>query len=269
MKILNSIITLHPQSESTQALVTALKENNVIVNSFFGADGRKNIPPLQDEESINSKEMRLRHNRDLHGSEIGCYLSHLRAIREAYNSGADRLCVFEDDVQLENGFQQVYSKVTTLSDEVEFVRFMGLKVRKRKVVQPLHEDYMLVRPERGLTGTQGYMINRRGMEKVLKAGSALYEPIDKFFDHFWEYGLRAYAVEPHVIYENDANSNITKKSHEPIKLSVVHKVKAALYKGIRSLGRHKHLNTHRSEFYPAIMPEGSVGKTKRIKRKQR
>lgn len=269
MKIINSIITLHPNSESTQALVNALKNNNVIVNSFFGADGRKEIPPLQEGESIDNKEMRLRHNRDLHGSEIGCYLSHLRAIRNAYDSGADRLCVFEDDVQLENGFKEVYEEVTSLPDKIEFVRFMGLKVRKRKVIQPLHQEYLLVRPERGLTGTQGYMINRSGMAKVLAAGSALYEPIDKFFDHFWEYGLRAYAVEPHVIFENDVNSNITKKSHAPIQLSPFHKLKAAIYKGIRSIGRHKHLKMNRHEFYPAVMPKGSVGKTKRIKRKLR
>ncbi len=42
--------------------------------------------------------------RELHPGEVGCALSHLKALREFVHSGSDYALIFEDDVILSDGF---------------------------------------------------------------------------------------------------------------------------------------------------------------------
>ncbi|WP_445354953.1 glycosyltransferase family 25 protein [Microbulbifer sp. EKSA008] len=260
------IITLQPNSDDVDLLLSAGKMQRLHINTIGGIDGRSGIPELEDNEHIASNVTRWRHLCELKSSEIGCYLAHLRAIRRAYRSGLDRVCILEDDVQLEPSFGRVLAELEQLPENIEMIRLMGLKVRKRKVAQTLNDGvHQLVRPERGWCGAQGYLINRRGMEKVLKYASRIFEPIDKVFDHFWQFDLKLYGVEPHLLWENAHISNIVKSN--------IHRTKVArwLYwlhpfgKLWRSVGRHFYLRLHSKEFYPAEKPTQRTGRTARIK----
>ena len=169
-------------------------------------------------------------------------------------------------MHLEPAFGQVLAELEQLPPEVEMVRLMGLKVRKRKEVQTLADGtHQLVRPERGWCGAQGYVINRVGMKKVLDYGSRIFEPIDKLFDHFWEFDLQLYGVEPHLLWESEHESSIKKSN--------VHRDRVApwlywlypLGKLWRSLKRHYYLRQHSNEFYPAQKPKQRPGRTTRMK----
>ncbi|AWF80250.1 hypothetical protein BTJ40_05175 [Microbulbifer sp. A4B17] len=260
------VITLQPNSEGVDLLLSAGKIQRLHINTIEGIDGRSGIPELEADEQIATNITRWRHLCELKSSEIGCYLAHLRAIRRAYHSGLDRVCILEDDVQLEPSFGRILSELEQLPENIEMVRLMGLKIRKRKVVQVLNDGvHQLVRPERGWCGAQGYLINRAGMEKVLNYANRIFEPIDKVFDHFWQFDLRLYGVEPHLLWENEHISNIVKSN--------IHRTKVAqwLYwlhpfgKLWRSIGRHAYLWQHSKEFYPAEKPKQRIGRTARIK----
>jgi glycosyl transferase family 25 len=103
------------------------------------------------------------------------------------------------------------------------------------------------------------------MEKIIKAGSSIFEPIDKFYDHFWEYDLRLYGVEPHLIWEMSRPSNILKSNVARSRVSWWLYWMHPLNKLWRSLKRHAYLIQHKSEFYPAELPQEKPGKTKRMK----
>ena len=260
------IITLNPEHDHVVYLLKQLRDWGFDPELFPGVDGRKQMPSLFPDEQVAQKITRSRHLCELTSSEVGGYLSHLRAIKRAYSQGFDRVCILEDDVGLEPSFESVVKEVFGLPEKVEMVRLMALKVRKRKIVEYFSNgQHQLVRPERGWCGGQGYVLNRRGMEKIIKAGSSIFEPIDKFYDHFWEYDLRLYGVEPHLIWEMSRPSNILKsnvaQSRVPWWLYWLH----PFNKLWRSLKRHAYLMQHKSEFYPAELPQGKPGKTKRMK----
>jgi len=249
-----------------RGLLGSLKFQRLRTSLVSGVDGRAGTPRPEADEIICNATTRWRHLCELKNSEIGCYLAHLRAIRHAYLAGLNRVCILEDDVQLEPDFGAVLAELERLPDEMEMIRLMGLKVRKRKVIKPLNDGiHKLVRPERGWCGAQGYLINRQGMEKVLGYANRIFEPIDKVFDHFWQFDLKLYGVEPHLLWETEHTSSIIKSNAGRTSVARWLYWLHPFGKLWRSAGRHIYLQRHRRAFYPAQKPKDKPGRTARMK----
>lgn len=260
------IITLDPDKPAVRKLLAELAAQGVSAETIAGVDGRAGVPALQPGERLAPQITRWRHLCELSGSEVGCYLAHLRALQRAVDEGRERICLLEDDIELEPDFARLLAELERLPDDVEMIRLMGLKVRRRKVVRTLADGvHRLVRPERGCLGTQGYLINRAGMNKVLAHGRTIFEPIDKRYDHFWEYDLRLYGIEPHLIWENTGSSSIVKSNIARARVALWLYALHPIGKLLRSLQRHRYLWHHRTEFYPAQWPDDKPGRTARMK----
>ncbi|MEM1433768.1 MAG: glycosyltransferase family 25 protein [Pseudomonadota bacterium] len=260
------IITLEPQSSNVRVLTAALAAEGLEASCFPAIDGRQQAPALEAGEYLDEAAA-LRYRRTLlTRSEIGCYLSHLRAVRQAFEEGVERLCLLEDDVALEAGFGDVFRGLQDLTDQrYEFVRLMALKHRRRKPAKTLPANRMLTRPFKGLCGTQGYVVNRNGMRKILEHGTRIWRPIDKFYDHFWDTGLACYLVEPHIIFELPSPSSISKSTTQHPAASPLQ----GLQKTGLKLWRSWRLRLHRwqrfAEFYPHTRTRGAYGRTERIR----
>jgi glycosyl transferase family 25 len=260
------IITLDPDAPPVRELVASLAAQGVRAKTIAGVDGRQGMPALQAGERLAPARTRRRHLCELTSSEVGCYLAHLRALRQAYDEGLEHVCIMEDDIAPEAGFAAALAELEQMPETVEMVRLMGLKVRKRKVVAELSDGrHRLVRHERGCVGAQGYLINRSGMRKLLDFGSTIVEPIDKLYDHFWEFDLRLYGVEPHLIWEVPGDSSVRKSgAAKPRAAAWLHALHA-IDKLSRSITRHYYLWRHRADFYPAGYPDEKPGRTARMK----
>lgn len=260
------LITLNPQSEQTQTLLTAFGNAGVPVELFAGVDGRKGMPALQAGERLDTRKMLWRHQSIMTSSEVGAYLSHYRVIKTAYEKGLPCVGIFEDDVELEPAFGNIVRELETVADQYDMVRFMGLKIRKRKQVFSFADSqHHIVRPERGLLGTQGYMLNRTGMKKVLDYAGNIFEPIDKVYDHFFEYDLRSFGIEPHVIMEKLHPTTIQKSGRGRLAVPLWAKLLYPLGKGLLSWRRHRFLRLHHEEFYPAEKPRERQGRSPLIR----
>lgn len=263
------VISLDDQGTQAQELFSVLNAQGVDAKLFPAVDGRKERPALEGNEVLDEKEAKIRHKRSLTSSEIGCYLSHYRSVKQAYDQGYDRVCILEDDVLLEPDFGQCLNKLIELPDEYEMIRLMALKVRARKVIEPLFEDnslaHEIVRPERGWCGAQGYVLSRSGMKKIIDFASRIYEPIDKLYDHFFEFDLRLFGIEPHIIYERVCESTVSKKPKTLPKMSFWDVCMFHLYKGFRSFLRHAYLRKYKDDFYPTHKPNRRTGNTQRMK----
>jgi len=260
------IISLNPDGDGPQTLSRELAAQDINHSFFPAVDGRQGTPPLQGRECIDERLALLRHGKILSNSQIGCYLAHYRALQKAWDDGLERVCIMEDDIGLEDHFGAALKAIATLPDDVEMLRLMALRIRRRKVLGSLDSGmHTLVRPERGWCGTQGYVVNRRGMKKILDAGCRIFEPIDKFYDHFWEYDLRQFGIEPHVIYEIEHPSSIQKRPAQKLRIPLLLRLLAPFHKAAFSRSRHRYLKGHADEFYPAEVPTKRMGRTKRMK----
>ncbi len=258
------IITFDPQKPQVTQLKSQLEAKDIVVDCFPAIDGRKQLPVLQDDERLVPVKALLNKRSLLSASEVGCYLSHYRAIKQAYTEGFDYVCLFEDDVVAEAGLGQLIHDLMAQPVALDMVRFMALKQRKRKVVRPINSRYTLVRPQRGALGTQGYLLSRQGMQKVLSYGAQITMAIDKFYDSFFLFNLHCYSVEPHAIYELAQPSSIV-KNFSSLDRRLWVRLGWRLNKLHRSIWRHCHRLAHYGEFHPAAKPPSSQGKSARFR----
>jgi glycosyl transferase family 25 len=266
MSIPIRIITLNPESDPVRELRDELKKQGFDSETSLGVDGRNGTPALIDDEVIDQEESLKMRMVELRNAEIGCYLSHYRLVKKAFEQQYERICILEDDVLIESSFADVLQAIDDLPSTFEFVRLMGLKRHRRKTLQALTPEHHLIRPHKGICGTQGYVINRIGMQKVIAAGKRIAEPIYKFYDHFWDYGLECFGVEPHTIWErSNTQSTIEKESRTQATKALDKRIRKNLIKLIRSGRRRIYISKRLSQFYPASKQAGRIGNTERIR----
>jgi glycosyl transferase family 25 len=266
MSIPIRIITLNPESDPVRELRNELKKQGLDSEPSLGVDGRNGTPALIDDEVIDQEESLKMRMVELRNAEIGCYLSHYRLVKKAFEQQYERICILEDDVLIESSFADVLQAIDDLPSTFEFVRLMGLKRHRRKTLQALTPEHHLIRPHKGICGTQGYVINRIGMQKVIAAGKRIAEPIDKFYDHFWDYGLECFGVEPHTIWERtNTQSSIVKESRQRATKPLFARIRKHVVKLSRGFKRRRFIAQRTSQFYPAAPQKGKIGKTVRIR----
>lgn len=258
------IIALNTENPVALELKQILQKEQFDVEISPAVDGRNGIPTLEPGERL-SQTMALIHRRaKLTSSELGCYLSHYRLIKKSYENGLTHVALFEDDVVAEEGLGEVIRSILKLDAKAHLVRLMSLKIRKRKVVQALDEQHNLVRPIRGALGTQGYVLNREGMKRILRAGAHIYMPIDSFYDSFFVYNFNCFSVEPHAIYELSGPSTI-KKTRNKLDRRFSVSVGWQLYKLFRTVMRRWHRFAYWNNFNPSDKPQIRPGRSKRLR----
>jgi len=258
------IISLNSQSENTKKLITDLRTEGLAPQLFDAVDGRQDMPELKDGEKISNLRSLINRRRLLTSTEVGCYLSHYRLIKCAYEAGESHVLIFEDDAILEPNFSDTLKEIVQLADDYHLVRLMARKVRKRIILADLTPHYHLTKPIRGALGAQGYILNRAGMKKILTQGKVLSMPIDKLYDSFFLFNLNCYCVEPHCIYELDHPTQIDKAYDQVDKGLLLQLVWRAnkLYRSVRRrVYFFKHFNEHKNATYP----DKKMGKSSRIR----
>lgn len=157
------------------------------------------------------------HGRPLTKGELGCFLSHYNIWKEVVDRGLQRSLVFEDDLRFEIFFKR---RLMNLMQDVEREGLdWDLIYVGRKRMQVEHPEKAVPRVRNLVEAdysywTLAYVISLQGAQKLLAAKPlAKMLPVDEFlpvmFDkhpmseyksHFSPRNLRAFSVEPLLIY---------------------------------------------------------------------
>ncbi len=136
---------------------------------------------------------------DLRAGEMGCYLSH-RAIWHNFLGGDEPLClVIEDDVTLSLDFAEVVQSLCDMQQQWEFVRLFGVFNRKVYPSIALACGRTLVDYLQQPNGTQGYLMNRDAVKRLLAHTESMCHAIDNSIDRDWEHGVRLMGIAPSVL----------------------------------------------------------------------
>ena len=139
--------------------------------------------------------------RRLHGAtpklgELGCYLSHLRAMRTFLASEARFALILEDDVQPSQHLPDVVARLTRVADQWDMVKLSkvhrGTPVTVLALGHGATLDVMLTR----CTGSSAYIVNRRAAQAYLDKLLPMTLPYDHVFDRGWQLGLKVRLVSP-------------------------------------------------------------------------
>jgi len=127
--------------------------------------------------------------------EVGCYLSHLKAMETFLLTEAPWCVILEDDVEVLPACADVLRSLAEKNDWdlVKLFNFhSGMPVKKRELVGGHHLVVHLTRT----TSSAAYVVNRRAAETLLKSMRPISEQVDHALDRPWETGLRTRGIRP-------------------------------------------------------------------------
>lgn len=151
-------------------------------------------------------------HKPLVNGEKGCYASHLKAWRWLLDSEHAAAVVLEDDVRLRSAFAEVLHALSQAGEGWDMVKLIGRteigKREKAQVQTPLANGHALLRYRRIPSLTAGYVVSRRGAEKLLAARIPFGRPVDVDLRYWWESAkLVMRGVSPALIELDDTSQD--------------------------------------------------------------
>jgi len=127
--------------------------------------------------------------------EVGCTLSHLKAMETFLQTNAPWCVILEDDVEVLPACADVLRSLAE-KDDWDLVKLFnfhsGMPVKKRALAGGHHLVSHLTRT----TSSAAYVVNRRAAETLLKSMRPITEQVDHALDRPWETGLRTRGIRP-------------------------------------------------------------------------
>ncbi len=216
------IINLKKDTEKKDHMQELCNKNSLecqFIDAVYGRDLSKNYI-----EQINDKNKSIReYGKELTSGEIGCTLSHIAIYKQMIEQDIENAIIFEDDIDIKEGFSSVINSTDNFPQDWE-VMLLGYysQVSNEKETKAslrynnkVTGNFKSVRLVQLAYGTHGYMINRKGAEKLLKELTLIIKPIDHYtgIDTY----VNMYAIHPRVVMLNEKfkeQSSITLERNE-------------------------------------------------------
>lgn len=141
----------------------------------------------------------------LSDNEIGCWLSHKRAIEQAASSTAKWTVILEDDAHLFPEFRTVLEAINAMPHAFDVID-LHRKFKRQEIFIPLHQlttTNWLGRIGYTHMGAIGYVISKKGAEKFLKTVHRLGHAVDKDMHRYWANGLDLFGLQQPVVEQRD------------------------------------------------------------------
>lgn len=139
----------------------------------------------------------------LSGAELGCFMSHVQALRAFAASGQDWRLILEDDAIPEPDLPEVLAGIGRLRPTWDVIKLAATqRPRHHRIAKVGARD--LVRPRKMSLGAVAYLVSRSGCEKLLSRLWVIEDTIDTMIDSYWLTGLNIFNVLPGVVRHNDA-----------------------------------------------------------------
>lgn len=223
------VINLDRSPKRLQEISEQLSKFGVSFQRVAALDGKLATPEQQallDEEAY-----QLRHGKSSLPGELGCYLSHVKVIREFLKSEHSFAVILEDDAILENGFVQVLQFMSRHPNLWDMVKLSGVHSGTPVSVQTINDDYRLSIMFSKCTCSSAYIINRKAAQAYSNGLLPMTLPYDHEFDKGWAYGIKVRAVTPFVVTHNEqAPTTIVTNHVETRKLRSLQRWSAYLYR---------------------------------------
>ena len=173
--------------------------------------------------------MQLKH------AEIGCFLSHMKALETFVNqSEKSYVIVLEDDVEFIGDVEKYKHQWldAVQGQDAKMLKLYSRRKVKGDLVYSQH-DCKTIRPRLIPLGTQATIYNRPAATKLLETYRQFGMPIDVAYQHFWHHGLIVLVSERNHVKEISAQlggSNISNNHDYPLTYKIKRELKRSWYR---------------------------------------
>lgn len=141
----------------------------------------------------------------LSDNEIGCWLSHLRAMQSLLDSGAPMAAIIEDDAALSVKFPAVLTAIEALKRPFDFID-LHRNFRRQEIFHktaPLLPDLAIGRVGYTHMRLTAYIASRHGAQRFIAQSTRFAHAVDKALHRYWANGLDLYGLERPVAEQDD------------------------------------------------------------------
>ncbi len=131
-----------------------------------------------------------------HPNELGCYLSHIRALETFLATNAPHAIVVEDDAVFADDMVDVVTQLIQQPDDWDIVKLESRHWGMPITVMPLRNGRRLVAYTQRSTGATAYLLSRSAAAAYVRKLLPMKVPYDHAFDQVWRFGLRMRGVLP-------------------------------------------------------------------------
>jgi glycosyl transferase, family 25 len=128
--------------------------------------------------------------------ELGCYLSHVQAMRAFIASEAAFALILEDDVLLHDSLPAVLQGLMAVPDRWDMVKLSAVHSGTPMPYTPVAPGHHLAVMLSRCTGSSAYLLNRAAAQAYLQGLLPMQLPYDHVFDQGWRFGLKVRLVTP-------------------------------------------------------------------------
>lgn len=184
---------------------------NVKLEKVTAVNGRQlSLPALKDLTTPNVYQglqtidaTNIRESNDvLTRGMIGCYLSHIEIYKKLLNNSEhDKCIVFEDDAYFNTAINDALQK--KFPDDWDLILLGTIRKFKVSKMDNCFEKVY------SFWGTQGYLINKRGAQKLLQKAFPISQQIDGYMSELATLGeLKVYAFIENLVGQRDFVSDV-------------------------------------------------------------
>lgn len=197
-----------------------------------GVDGAQALSQFTDGQRAHFYKC---HGKHILAGELGCYLSHLNALRHFLNSDAGTAVILEDDAQLPENLDTLWAGLSQAGKEWDFLRLQSRRNYYKLPTGPINNTYSFYISFTRSTGSTAYAVNKKAASVLLEKLQSIEVPYDHAFDQPQYFGLKYRHLFPNIIGIADFNSTIETSSRDII--SAFGKLKTLLWRGHAETGR--------------------------------
>ena len=197
------VLNLARAVERRRAIREAAAMHGISLSMVEAVDGRSLTAAQRD--LVDHQRRKRISPFPLTDGEIGCWLSHRRALEALVASGDSMAAVVEDDVCFTPDFVSVLGAIHSHGGIFDLITLHRNEARRERFVEcrRLLPGIALGRIGYMQTGNVGYVITRRAAKKFLAATPRLVHAVDKEMHRFWASGLDIYALSRPVVVHDD------------------------------------------------------------------
>ncbi len=141
--------------------------------------------------------------------EVGCYLSHMKALKTMLADDVEFGLVLEDDADLGSNLVEVLADLMARREAWDLVKLNGRHWGMPITIESLRCGPNLVAFMQRNTGAAAYVVDRLAAERLYDGLLPMNVPYDHAFDQAWRFGFRLRGVMPYPVSLTGHDSTIS------------------------------------------------------------
>ena len=194
------IINLDRAKERWASVATKFSPLGFNVIRVPGVEGKMVTLPC---ENVSPWKYLLFYGRPLSYGAIGCYLSHVKALKLFLDSGKDHALICEDDVTPIPELPEIIQESMKYADRWDLLRLNGLKQPPAIAFAKLGDGFELCSDLKYTSCTGGMIVNRFAAQRIIEKLLPMKMPYDVALYYDWPIGIREASVNPYPIQFKD------------------------------------------------------------------